>query len=250
MLQIVADTHTHTMACDHAFSTLRENIEAASAKGLRFLATTEHATKMPGAPSMLYFGSLRTLPRKMKGVILLKGAEVNIMDYEGGMDLPDNRLKHMEWVIASMHEPCLKSGAKADHTQAWLCIAANPHVDVMGHMGDARYEFDHETVVRELAKAGKIVEINAHSFRGRRGSRENCPAIARLCMRYGVPVVVSSDAHIWSDVGRFGPALDMLEEIGFPEELVLNADYHRFLELARRLSGKELTDEPDLAMPF
>jgi hypothetical protein len=38
----------------------------------------------------------------------------------------------------------------------------------------------------------------------------------------------------------------MLEEIDFPEELILNADYDRFLNMARKISGRELTDEISL----
>ena len=51
-------------------------------------------------------------------------------------------------------------------------------------------------------------------------------------MKYGVPVVVSSDAHFAGCVGDFDEAVRMLEEIRFPEELVLNADSERFSAFA------------------
>ena len=53
-------------------------------------------------------------------------------------------------------------------------------------------------------------------------------------MKYGVPVVVSSDAHFAGCVGSFSHALAMLESIHFPEELILNADEERFAQVLRR----------------
>ncbi len=122
-------------------------------------------------------------------------------------------------------------------------IANNPHVDVIGHCGAPMYSFEHGPVIKEFAKTGKIVEINSNSFLERPGSYENCRSIALLCAEHRVPVVVSSDAHYCGQVGRFEAALALLNEIAFPEELVLNASYERFLEAVRRTSGKTLTDE-------
>ena len=47
-MKILADTHSHTLASGHAYSTITEMAEAAAAKGLEVLALTEHAPKMPG----------------------------------------------------------------------------------------------------------------------------------------------------------------------------------------------------------
>ena len=71
------------------------------------------------------------------------------------------------------------------------------------------------------------MEITNNSLHIRPGSRENCAEIARLCKKYEVPVVVNSDSHIEFTVGRVDGALAMLEEIGFPEELVINSSVER-----------------------
>lgn len=241
MLSIIADTHTHTDACSHAFSTLSENVAAAAEKGLKAIALTEHTPGLAGAPIYFYFNNLRILPRYMHGVLLLKGAEVNIMNYDGDLDLDDEMLDRLEWVIASCHPPTLEQGTIQDITRCWMNIANNPRIDVIGHCGAPRYAFEHKPVIREFARTGKIVEINASSFEERPGSEANCKAIATLCAEYGVPVAVGSDAHYCGNVGSVGNALAMLEEIGFPESLIVNADYDRFLAVARKTSGKELT---------
>jgi hypothetical protein len=90
-LQIIADTHTHTVACDHAFSTIAENAAAAKERGLRFLCMTEHGSTMAGAPSHLYFDAQHNLvPPTLNGVVILKGGELNIMNDEGELDLPED----------------------------------------------------------------------------------------------------------------------------------------------------------------
>ena len=189
----------------------------------------------------MYFGNLpRVVPDLLDGVIVLKGAEANIMDYGGGLDLRDDRLEELDWVIASYHTVCIEPGTVADHTAGWLAVAENPLVDVIGHCGDGRFPFDMDAVFPAFAKYGKIVEINAHSFACRPGSRENCTEAARYCMRYGVPVVCSSDAHFFTEIGQTDAAERMLESIGFPEELILNNDYERFLAVARQKSGRAL----------
>jgi len=239
-MRIIADTHTHTLASGHAHSTVMENASAAKARGLTYVAITDHACAIPGAPTQLYFSSLPdTLPRAHDGIRLLTGCEANVMDERGALDLPSHILEKLDWVIASMHTLVVEPMDRERHTRAWLGVAENPDVDVLGHAGDNRYAFDHERVIEACARHGKLVEINAHSFLVRPGSHENCRAIARCCARHGVGVVVSSDAHFAGSVGAVEQAVAMLEEIGFPEELVLNADPGRFARFLKLKTGRD-----------
>lgn len=241
-MKIVADTHTHTLASGHTYSTVLENIRAAQEAGLSFLCVTEHGPAMYDGPKQSFFSSLHTIPDVVEGVIVLKGAEVNVTGYNGELDLPEPLLSRLDWVIASCHGPVCPPATVREHTRGWIKIAENPNVDVIGHCGDGRYPFELEAVIRSFKEHGKIVEINAHSFQVRPGSAFNCRQIARCCAKYDVPVVVSSDAHFCLNVGEVGEAVEMLEEIGFPERLILNADYERFLEEARRRTGRRLTN--------
>ncbi len=227
-MKIIADTHTHTVASGHAYGTIVENISAAKEKGLRFLASTDHTGVLPGAPSDNYFSCQNNLPDSAEGVYLLRGCEVNLLNSSGALDLPDAILADLEWVIASMHKGSMAVGNSESYTCAWLNVLKNPLVDVLGHMGDEQFKFDYETVVRACKGTGKVIEINSHSFSARAKSDENCREIALLCMKYRVPVVVSSDAHSSYQVGDFDAALSMLEAISFPQDLVLNADFNRF----------------------
>ena len=55
-MRIIADTHCHTIASTHAYSTWMENIHAAKGEaGLSYLAITDHGLTMPGSPGRWYF---------------------------------------------------------------------------------------------------------------------------------------------------------------------------------------------------
>ena len=61
----ILDSHTHTIASGHAYSTLHEMARAAADKGLELLGITEHAMAMPGTCHEYYFMNMRSLPRTM-----------------------------------------------------------------------------------------------------------------------------------------------------------------------------------------
>ena len=75
-MNIAGDTHTHTLVCQHAYSTLLENIRAAAALGHRFIVTTEHGPAMPGAPYEWFFENLRkAVPGWWRGWWSSRGAK-------------------------------------------------------------------------------------------------------------------------------------------------------------------------------
>ena len=42
MIKIKTDTHTHTLASGHAYSTIEENLRAGKEQGLELVGTTDH----------------------------------------------------------------------------------------------------------------------------------------------------------------------------------------------------------------
>lgn len=108
-MKYVLDVHTHTLASGHSYSTIREMANMASDKGLELLGITEHGPRMPGTCHNFYFSNLKVVPRKMSGVELLLGIELNILDFEGHIDLDEWMLRQMDVTNASMHPPCYKS---------------------------------------------------------------------------------------------------------------------------------------------
>ena len=161
-------------------------------------------------------------------VLVLRGAEVNILDDNGNIDLPEDVLQGLDWVIASFHVPACAPKTIEYHTRAYLNIARNPYIDVIGHSGTELFHYDYEKAIKAFKEYDKIVEINSESFVLRAGAKANCMEIARLCKKYEVTVVVDSDSHFATKIGKVETALSMLEEIDFPEKLILNTDEERF----------------------
>ena len=231
-MKIVADTHTHTLASTHAYGSAKEMIEEAAALGLYAIALTDHGPNMPGSPRAWYFNNLCAIPSTYLGVRVLRGAEANIADFDGNLDIDEYTLNGLEWIVASLHNPTLDTSEVKPTvetcTQLYLNVSKNPHVNVIGHSGTPEYAYDYEKVIPVFAENGKLVEINNSSFRQRKGSMTNCLSIAKVCKKVGAPIVVNTDAHFMSQVGRVDEALEMLKEIGFPEELIVNSSVERF----------------------
>ena len=220
-MKIVADLHTHTMVSQHAYSTTNELSLAAREKGLAALAVTDHGPGMPDGAIEHHFYCLAGLPNVVNGVTLYKGAETNIMDYTGTLDMNSSFLSRLDFVIASYHVECIAPLDIEAHTHGWLAVIENPDVDCLGHCGNPVFSMDAETVVKACAKHKKIIEINASSFLIRPGSDKTCRNIAQLCKEYGVRIVVNSDAHSVWHVGELPVRSQCLKKLVFRRSLSL-----------------------------
>ena len=104
---------------------------------------------------------------------------------------------------------------------------ADPKVRLVSHPDDARYPLDYLALVQAAKEYNVALEVNNNSLRTpsfRTGCRENNEIMLPLCIEYGVPVIVDSDAHDPCAVGDFRFATALLEEISFNDNLILNND--------------------------
>lgn len=234
----VADLHTHTIYSPHAYSTVTENAASAAAHGLLAMAMTDHGLGNPEPGHYWHFKNLRILPTHIHGVRVLRGMEANVLEHDGTLDTEDSVLERLDIVIASMHNTIMKPGNREEITRAWLAVAENPHVDIIGHCGTPTFTFDYEQVIPVFGKYGKVVEINEGTFRVRNDSLENCRRIAQLCKEHGVRVAVNSDSHYHDHIGQYEHSLALLADVDFPLELVVNSSRER---LETYLKTKNLT---------
>jgi len=115
----------------------------------------------------------------------------------------------------------------------------NPYVKIIGHPDDSRYPLDHETIVKYAKKYNVALEINNSSLKPisfREGAHENVKSILNLCKEYKVKILFGSDAHFSTAVGEFPHCIDVIEEINFPKDLIIN--YSK--EAINDLIGKDL----------
>jgi len=226
----IMDLHTHTLASGHAYNTIKEQITAAREKEIELLGITEHAPDMPGSCKRIYFENMTVLNRKQQGLTVLFGTEVNILDYEGRVDLPNSTLKNMDLVIASMHAPCYRCGSKQENTAAYLKVMNNPYVNIIGHPDDGRFEIDHKALVEKSKEKHILIEMNASSlasFSYRVGAADNYKEILKWCRQLNTPIVINSDAHTDELVGEHQMAWDIINQIDFPMELIVNSEINR-----------------------
>jgi putative hydrolase len=231
-MKIAIDTHTHSTASGHAYSSIDDLARGARKRGLKGFVLTDHGPALPGGTHPYHFGNLRILPPKIKGVYFFKGVEANILDVEGGIDLSPGHLKTLDFVMAGFHEACFKSRGREENTRALLAVLANPYVDAISHPGNPAYPINIEEVVRAALQYGKALEINNSSFKVRPGSEENCRTLARLCAEHGVLLSCGSDAHYWEDVGNFSKARSLLQEAGVSPSQVINSSLRSFLDFS------------------
>lgn len=235
-MNTLLDVHTHTLVSGHAFCTLNEMIGAAIAKGLKLYGVSEHGPRIPGTCDPLYFRNMYLVPRRYGDMRLIMGAELNILDYEGTLDItsPDY-LKCMEYRIAGLHSLCYKDGTRSQNTSALMGAIENPWVNIISHPCDGTAsDFDIEKIVRTAKRTGTLLELNNQSlnpYRHKTLAKPMFMEMLRLCKKYDNPILVSSDAHHTSYVADYQYAEPLLEESGFPDELIVNDKIDLFLDI-------------------
>lgn len=226
------DIHTHTVASGHAYSTIMENIQIASKKGLKIMGMSDHAPTLPGSAYIFHFQNLKHIPEQVEGLRVLKGVEANIIDFEGRIDMMDENLAILDYTIASMHPPCIAPGSIVENTKTLIKAMANPYVNVIGHPDDSRFPLDYKELVEGAKHYGVLLEVNNSSLNPN-GFRENVKAnvlkMLELCAKENLKIICGSDAHIAYDVGRFNFCEAVIKEIDFPKELVINHSAKDFL---------------------
>lgn len=227
-MKAILDLHTHTIVSGHAFSTIKENIEFAVKHNIKYLGISDHACNMPGGPHRFYFQNMKVIPREVDGVKILRGIEGNIIDFNGNLDVDDELIQCVDYIIASLHTPCINAGSKEENTKMVLKAMDIEKVRIIGHPDDSRFELDYEAIALKAKEKDILLEINNSSLSPdsfRQGAVGNLTQMLNICKKYGVRVIMGTDSHICYHIGKFENCEKLLEEVQFPKKLVIN--YHQ-----------------------
>lgn len=239
----LTDTHAHTVASTHAYSTVDEYFRAAFEKGLALFSITDHGPDMPDAPHPWHFGNMRVLPRVQFGVAMLRGIEANILPSDRAIDANETLMSFMDFGIASFHEPVFPPVDRKTHTKAAIAAMATGRIQILGHPGNPNYPIDIDEVVRAAKDHNVLIEINNSSFvSSRLGSEPICEAILEAVDRHHWKVALSSDSHVHYTIGDVEVALAKVDAIGFPESQVVTMTPRRLLDFLGE-HGKSVTTE-------
>ncbi len=206
---IQGDLHVHSTWTDGA-ATIEEMAIAAKQRGLKYIAVTDHSKRVSIAGGLSasrvrkQWAEIDALNRRLKGFKVLKGIEVDILE-QGGLDLPDDVLAEADWVVASLHYG--QNQSREQITKRVIEALENPFVSAIAHptgrmlMRRKPYQIDLNAVLRAARDHGKMMELNAHPMR-----LDLDDVACAAAKDYGVPVVVSTDAHRTDglDVMRLG----------------------------------------------
>lgn len=228
------DLHTHTLASGHAYNTILEMAKAASEKGIQYLGITEHGPNIPGTCDPIYFRNMHVIPREQYGVKLLLGAELNILDTKGTLDLDEWYYeKRLDIRIAGIHRLCWQGGTPEENTEGMITAIRNKWVNIISHPGDGEAELIYGPIVEAAKESHTLLEINNSSFRPARGldaSHDNYLEILRLCKELDQPVILGSDAHFCTEIANYCYLWPLLDEAQFPERLILNDKPEAFFD--------------------
>ena len=224
-LRPLLDLHTHTIASGHAYNTLFEMMAAAREKGLQVLGITEHGPSIPGTCSLLYFKNMHIIPRQMDGLRLLLGSEINILDTHGTLDMDEAYIDRLDLRIAGIHSICWQGGTRTQNTDGMIAAIEHPKMHIISHPADGTAELDFEALVLAAKRAHTLLEVNNHSLAPIRHftkARDNNLELLRLCKQHDVPVILGSDAHITFQIAQYDRVLELVREVQFPTELIMN----------------------------
>lgn len=229
-MKMLTDTHAHTVASTHAYSTVHDYWRVAKERGLQMFAITDHAPTMPDGPHYWHFGNMKILPRLQENIALLRGIEANILPDANRVDIPENLVPFLDIAIASFHEPVFPTQDAATYTRAAIAAFETGKVQIFGHPGNPQFPLRYEEVIRAAKDNNVLIEINNSSFgHSRKGSSDNCVQIMELVDKLDWKVVFASDSHSAFTLGEFDHCLTKAEAIGFPLERVVSANAERLL---------------------
>jgi len=248
-MNILCDTHSHTVASTHAYSTVHDYIRDAKNNGLQLFSITDHATTMPDAPHLWHFYNMKVIPRVVENIAILRGIETNILNQplvgtkNRYVDFPDALLPFLDFAIASFHEPVFPPSGEKENTKAVIRAIESGVIQIIGHPGNPNFPINQEEVIRAAKDHNVLLEINNSSLvHSRVGSEPFCMKLIELVDKHDWKVSLGSDAHISFQVGLFDESIKILDRLGFDEKRIATKTPDRFLTFLAE-HGKPVKNE-------
>jgi DNA polymerase (family 10) len=222
---IRGDFHVHSVYSDGAHG-LGELAAVGKARGYEYMAITDHSPSLGIAhgvsPENLEKKrkEIESVNRTVQGIRLLCGTEVDIRT-DGTLDYPDEILQSLDLVVASIHSAFSRS--REEQTKRVVKAIQHPNVHVIGHLTGRLIgqregvDLEVEAVVKEAARTGTALEINAQPQR-----MEVTDVLCRMIRDAGVRVAISTDAHVIHNLDYMGLGVSVARRGWLGRAQVLN----------------------------
>jgi len=264
---IRGDLHMHTTESDGSNS-IREMAEAAIARGLEYIAITDHSkllamtNGMDDKRALLHAARIRAESDKLaeefhakKGpqwarynarlkanepdnlvpttpFRILAGCECDIL-LDGTLDLEDATLAQLDIVIASVHSGFNQT--EAEVTARVLRACENPYVQILGHPTGRKvlkrepYKIDLAQLLPAAARLGIAVEHNAAPARS-----DLSDLHLRQAKELGCKIIVNTDAHATDELDQIDHGIVQLRRAWLtPQDLINTQPIEAFLATLR-----------------
>ncbi|MBT8241938.1 MAG: PHP domain-containing protein, partial [Acidimicrobiia bacterium] len=233
---IKGDLHYHTDRSGDGRSTVEDMVAEAAARGYDYLAITDHGEDLAingsTAEEMLeHRDHISEVAKSYPDMTILWGCELNI-GAGGGLDYDADFRSMFDYTVASVHSHYDQS--VKEQTTRLVAAIADPTVNSIGHL-TGRYigrrpgiEVDVDVVLEALFQLDKALEVNGALQRLDAGSD-----VVRKAVDRGVKLVINTDSHHTSELGRIEYGVKTAQRGWAPRELVLNTwPKERFLQWA------------------
>lgn len=218
--------HSHTDWSDGT-ATIESMAKATAGAGFGFLGISDHSKAAAYARGLdserlaQQAEAIAEARTRVPGVALLHGIEVDILR-DGSLDLDDETLARLDFVIASVHSSMTLSAEEM--TARLVRAVSHPLVTMLGHptgrllLGRQGYAFDFEAVVRAAVANDTFLEINASRYR-----LDLDDTLVRRAAALGARFSINPDAHSPSGIGDSDLGVLVARRAGLRPEQVLNA---------------------------
>jgi DNA polymerase (family X) len=230
LADIRGDLHMHTEATDGRDS-IRQMAEAALARGLSYIAITDHSKNLAmtngldDARALAHIKRIREVDAELQQqyggrIRVLPGIEVDILA-DGALDLDDSTLAQMDIVVASVHSHFAQP--LEEMTARVLRALENPHVRILGHptgrkvLSREAYAINVDSILRRAAELGVAVEHNASPARSDLNDLN-----LRLAKEHGCKIVVDTDAHATEELDQMRYGITQLRRAWLTAADILN----------------------------
>ncbi len=197
------DLQTQTTWTDGSNS-IEEMVEEAERLGLEYIAITDHTKSlaMTGGSDekklLRQMAEIDKINRSLKGITILKGAEVNI-NKDGTLDIKDEVLAKLDVVGIAVHSHF--NLPRREMTERIIRAMRNRHADILFHptgrviQKREPYDVDMDKIIETAKETGTVLEIDAYPDR-----LDLKDEHVRKAVNAGVKLVIDSDAHSVSHI--------------------------------------------------
>jgi len=234
---ILGDLHYHTDRSGDGRSSVADMVRVAADQGYDYLAITDHGVDLAinGSTDAEMLEHREVIAEVQAGypdMTILWGCELNI-GAKGGLDYDPDFRALFDYTVASVHSHF--DQPTVEQTKRLVAAISDPTVNSIGHL-TGRYigrrpgiEIDVDVVLEALAHFDVALEINGALQR-----LDAASDVVRRAVDRGVKLVINTDSHHTSELGRMEYGVSTAQRGWTPKDLVINTwDRDRFLKWSR-----------------